>query len=113
MFAPYGRKRRGADARMGTKRIARRQKKSKKNKNKNPGGLRTEDDSEISPDYAEDIEYQSCDMKEYVDFKIREFKDFLLQKYNQVSWLRLGCLANSLVTPPTDLESYRFFLVCC
>ena len=91
MFAPYGRKRRGADARMGTKRIARRQKKSKKNKNKNPGGLRTEDDSEISPDYAEDIEYQSCDMKEYVDFKIREFKDFLLQKYNQVSYSRLGC----------------------
>jgi len=83
MFAPYGRKRRGADARMGTKRIARRQKKSKKNKNKNPGGLRTEDETENSPDYAEDIEYHSCDMKPFVDFKIREFKDFLLQKYNQ------------------------------
>lgn len=90
MFAPYGRKRRGADSRMGTKRVARRQKKSKKNKNKNPGGLRTESDTEISLDYADDIEYQSCDMKEFVDYKINIFKDFLLQKYNQFAYEELN-----------------------
>ena len=84
VFAPYGRKRRdvtSAGARMGTKRLARRQKKSKKKKNSVDTAASTTTTADP------DEEYQSCDMKVFVDYRIRVFKEFLLEKYNQVSSL--------------------------
>ena len=64
MVAPYGRKR-----------IARRQKKSKKKKQKNSGGV-------ITPT---EQEYHSCELKAFVEYQIRLFKEYLLEKYNQVN----------------------------
>ena len=83
MFAPYGRKRRdvtSAGARMGTKRLARRQKKSKKKKNSVDTAASTTTTTDP------DEEYQSCDMKVFVDYRIRLFKEYLLEKYNQVTF---------------------------
>ena len=93
MFAPYGRKRRdvtSAGARMGTKRLARRQKKSKKKKNSVDTAASTTTTTDP------DEEYQSCDMKVFVDYRIRLFKEYLLEKYNQVTFYTLYELIISL-----------------
>ena len=93
MFAPYGRKRRdvtSAGPRMGTKRLARRQKKSKKKKNSVDTAASTTTTTDP------DEEYQSCDMKVFVDYRIRLFKEYLLEKYNQVTFYTLYELIISL-----------------
>ena len=75
MVAPYGRKR-----------IARRQKKSKKKKQKNSGGV-------ITPT---EQEYHSCELKAFVEYQIRLFKEYLLEKYNQVKLQKSESLSRSL-----------------
>ena len=75
---------------METKRLARRQKKSKKKKNSVDTAASTTTTTDP------DEEYQSCDMKVFVDYRVRLFKEYLLEKYNQVTFYTLYELIISL-----------------